>query len=78
VKTLRHEVLDWTPVLGCSHLSHVLASYVSHHSAERPHRGIDLGVPEKQSHADAVDVAPEIRRRDLPGGLVNEYCPVAA
>jgi putative transposase len=78
VKTLRHEVLDWTLILGRRHLDRVLKSYVSHYNAERPHRRIDLRVPERQSHADPVDVVPEIKRRDLLGGLIHEYYPVAA
>jgi putative transposase len=78
VKTLRHEVLDWTLILGRRHLDRVLASYARHYNAERPHRGIDLRAPEKQSHVDPVEIVPEIKRRDLFGGLIHEYYPVAA
>jgi putative transposase len=78
VKTLRHELLDWTLIRGRRHLDHVLASYARHYNAERPHRGIGLRVPEKQSHVDPVESVPEIRRRDLLGGLIHEYYPVAA
>src|ERR1039458_7447567 len=56
----------------------VLASYARHYNAERPHRGIELRVLEKQSHVDPVEIAPEIKRRDLLGGLIHEYYPVAA
>jgi transposase InsO family protein len=78
VKTLRHEVLDWTLILGRRHLDHVLASYVRHYNAERPHRGIALRVPDKRSHVDPVAIVPQINRRDLLGGLIHEYYPVAA
>ena len=78
VKTLRHEVLEWTLILGCRHLDHVLASYARHYNAERPHRGIELRVPEKRSHVEPVEIVPEIRRRDLLGGLSHEYYRVAA
>jgi len=78
VKTLRHEALDWTLILGRRHLNYVLASYASHYNAERPHRGIDLRLPEKQIHVEPVEIVPEIRRRDLLGGLIHEYYPVAA
>lgn len=78
VKTLRHEALDWTLILGCRHLDRVLASYAVHYNAERPHRGIDLRVPERQGHVDPVGVVPRIKRRDLLGGLIHEYYPVAA
>src|SRR5664280_2004596 len=59
VKTLRHEVLDWTLILGRRHLDRVLARYVRHYNAERPHRGIDLRAPERQSHTDLVDSVPK-------------------
>jgi putative transposase len=78
VKTLRHEALDWTLILGRRHLDRVLASYVVHYNAERPHRGIALRVPDKQSQVDPVAIVPEIRRRDLLGGLIHEYYPLAA
>jgi putative transposase len=78
VKTLRHEALDWTLILGRRHLDHVLASYARHYNTERPHRGIALRVPDKQSPVDPVETVPEIKRRDLFGGLIHEYYPVAA
>src|SRR5664279_2731799 len=78
VKTLRHEVLDWTLILGRRHLDRVLARYVRHDNAERPHRGIELRVPEKQSHVEPVENVPKINRRHLLGGLIHEYLAVAA
>jgi putative transposase len=78
VKTLRHEVLDWTLILGRRHLDRVLASYACHYNAQRPHRGIKLRVPSSPSHIDPVAIVPEIRRRDLLGGLIHEYNAVAA
>jgi putative transposase len=78
VKTLRHGALDWTLILGRRHLDRVLASYARHYNAERPHRGIELRVPEKQNHVEPVAIVPQIKRRDLLGGLIHEYYPVAA
>jgi len=78
VKTLRHEVLDWTLILGRRHLDRVLASYARHYNAERPHRGIDLRAPEKHNHLEPVEIVPKIKRRELLGGLIHEYYPVAA
>jgi putative transposase len=78
VKTLRHEVLDWTLIFGRRHLDRVLANYVRHYNAERPHRGIELRVPDRQSHVDPVGVVPKIKRRDLLGGLIHEYYSAAA
>jgi hypothetical protein len=39
---------------------------------------LELRAPEKQSHVDPVEIVPEIKRRDLLGGLIHEHCPVAA
>jgi putative transposase len=63
-KTLLREVLDWTLILGGRHLDRVLANYVSHDNAERPHRGVDLRAPEKQSHVEPVEIVPKIKRRE--------------
>jgi hypothetical protein len=58
-------------------LSASFAQYVTHCNEQRPHRGIDLEVP-------AGGVAPfsilrrDIRRREVLGGLIHEYYPVAA
>lgn len=78
VKTLRHEVLDWTLILGRRHLDRVLARYARHYNAERPHRGIELRVPERRSHIEPVEIVPLVKRRDLLGGLIHEYHAVAA
>jgi putative transposase len=78
VKTLRHEVLDWTLILGCRHLDRILESYVRHYDVERPHRGIDLRAPEKHNHVEPMEIVPKIKRRELLGGLIHEYYSVAA
>jgi transposase InsO family protein len=77
VRTARAECLDWVLVLGQRHLKAVLREYFRHYNEQRPHRGIDLGVP-------AGRTAPErragfaVHRHDVLGGLIHEYRPVAA
>jgi len=78
VRTIRAEVLDWTLILGRRHLDRVFASHSSHYNTGRPHRGIELRVPSSSSHINVVKVMPEIRRRDLLGGLIHEFRAVAA
>jgi transposase InsO family protein len=78
VRTIRAELLDWTLILGRRHLDRVLASYACHYNCERPHRGIELRVPERLSRVDPVMVVPEVKRRDVLGGLIHEYHAVAA
>jgi hypothetical protein len=38
---------------------------------------LELRAPEKQSHVDPVEIVPEIKRRDLLGGLIHEYYSIA-
>jgi transposase InsO family protein len=77
VRTVRTECLDWTLVLGRRHLEAVLREYIRHYNEQRPHRGLDLGVP-------AGGAAPkgragfEVQRHDVLGGLIHEYRAVAA
>ena len=73
VKTLRHEILDWTLILGRRRLDRVLRTYADHYNAQRPHRGIELRVPERSSQVDPVSIVPKTERRDLLGGLIHEY-----
>jgi putative transposase len=78
VKTLRSEILDWTLIDGRRHLDRVLRTYACHYNAERPHRGLELAVPENPSPVAPVDEGPEIGRRDLIGGLIREYRALAS
>ncbi len=73
VKTVRLELLDWTLILSRRHLDQVLRTYVSHYNAERPHRGLELAVPDKPCTVAPIDEVPAIGCRDLFGGLIREY-----
>ncbi|MGH2650016.1 MAG: hypothetical protein ACRDHK_02240, partial [Actinomycetota bacterium] len=69
---------DWTLVLGRRHLERVLRSYVSHYNRARPHRGIGRAVPDGTSPPPCPVEPHDVRRRDVLGGLIHEYCGVAA
>jgi hypothetical protein len=43
-----------------------------------PHRGIDLGVPVPDSGMTSIPPSLNVDRRDVLGGLIHEYHPVAA
>ena len=73
IARLRAERLDWLLILGPRHLDRVLRIYVQHYNRRRPHRGLDLRVPESLGPVGAADGLPVIERRDLLGGLVHEY-----
>jgi transposase InsO family protein len=77
VRTVRTECLDWTLVLGRRHLEAVLREYVLHYNEQRPHRGLDLGVPAGRA-AREEPVSLAVRRHDVLGGLIHEYEPAAA
>ena len=78
VRTVRHEVLDLTLVLGRRHLDRLLAAYECHYNSQRPHRGLDLKVPECLHPVAPVDEVPQIERHDVLGGLIHEYHAVPA
>jgi len=80
VRTARAEVTDRMLLTGPRHLHAVLDGYAVHYHQHRPHRARNLRPPGADEVAPplVVDVAaPEIRRRRILGGLINEYKQVA-
>ncbi len=77
VRTIRGEVLDWTLVLGRRHLDRILRCYERHYNEQRPHRGLDLAVPDGRVQAP-TGLLDRIERTDILGGLIHEYHAVAA
>jgi len=81
IGTLRRECLDRMLVLGRRHLEVVIAEYLEHYNAHRPHRSLGQRCPRSVVHApaqQATDVdAHRIRRTDILGGLIHEYRMVA-
>jgi len=63
-------------ILGESHLRRVLQSYVEHHNAERPHRG--LGGAFVRPDPRAANRSGPIHRVDRLGGLLRFYHRAAA
>ena len=78
VQTVRVECLDWTLVLGRRHLLWLLRAYVRHYNQQRPHRSLELRVPQPGEKRSTDGSAHLVRRRDVLGGLVHEYHAVAA
>jgi putative transposase len=72
VLTARTEVTDRMLILGERHLRVVMAEYAAHYNGRRPHRGRDLRPP-RPDHPVADLSQARIRRRPVPGGLLNEY-----
>jgi putative transposase len=80
IGTIRRECLDRMLILGCRHLEAVLAQYVEHYNAHRPHRSLSQRPPARSeatpSTISDVDAA-RLRRTDRLGGLIHEYRMVA-
>jgi len=77
VRTVRHEVLDLTLVVGERHLDRILRRYAPHYNTQRPHRGLDLRTPDGACERPITRGVPRVRRIDVLGGLIHEYEPVA-
>jgi hypothetical protein len=76
VRTARAELTDRMLITGPRHLHTILDQYAEHYNQHRPHRGRNLRPPSADEIAPPIgaDVAaPEIRRRRVLGGLINEY-----
>jgi putative transposase len=74
VRTVRAECLDWMLIFGRRHLERVLQEYGDHYNLGRPHRGLDLGVPDPGGRERVAFTSTEqVRRQDVLGGLIHEY-----
>jgi putative transposase len=76
VRTVRAECTDRLLIAGLRHLRVVLEEYVAHYNRHRPHRARNLRPPDAGGTAAAVVTdlaAARIRRRNILGGLINEY-----
>ena len=62
---------------SCRSFDRILRIYVQHYNRRRPHRGLELQVPESLAPVEEADGVPDIERRDLLGGLVHEYMRAA-
>jgi putative transposase len=73
IRTARTECLDWSLIRSERHLERVLAEFVQHYNAARPHRGIDLEVPVPYLSKKQFDGSARGLRVDQLGGLLHEY-----
>ena len=75
VRTVRSECLDWTLIWNRRHAQQVLSIYVEHYNTARPHRGLELDIPNPPTPVG--DPSGPIRRIDRLGGLLHEYLRAA-
>ncbi len=74
--TARTEVTDRMLIFGERHLRSVLAEYQARYNGRRSHGSRQLRPP-RPDHLAADLTQERIRRRAVPGGLINEYEPAA-
>jgi len=74
VRTVRAECLDWILIRSRRHLHRVPTAYLRHYNTARPHRGLNLAVPQPTlAPAVAPGPAQRVERIDVLGGLIHEY-----
>ena len=76
VRTARTEVTDRMLIIGPRHLHAVPDQYAAHYNEHRPHRARNLcppGAVEITPDLIADLATPQIPRRRVLGGLINEY-----
>jgi transposase InsO family protein len=71
VGTLRRECLDHLLILGERHLRKVLAEFGRHYNDHRPHQSLQQEPPRQTGRA--VKITARIERKQVLGGLINEY-----
>jgi transposase InsO family protein len=76
VLTVRTELTDRMLIFGERHLRRVLAEYAAHYNRRRPHRALQLRPPRPELPVPEP-VHRTVRRRQVLGGLINEYEPAA-
>jgi transposase InsO family protein len=77
VGTVRRELLDRMLIFGRRHLQSVMAEYVDHYNAHRPHRSLGQASPLGPAPPPAAVAGGRVERRDRLGGLIGEYSQAA-
>ena len=71
IGSTRRECLDWILIINRRHLERVLAEWLEHYNAARPHRALGLRTPIARS--DPVEMGGPVVCRARLGGLLREY-----
>jgi hypothetical protein len=72
VRTARSKCTDRMLIVGERHLRVVLTEYAAHYNRHRPYRSSGLRAPAAGAHLIRLPVG-RIERRQVLGGLINEY-----
>jgi putative transposase len=77
ISSTRRECLDQMLITSERHLRLVLAEYIDHFNAHRPHRALQQAPPAGRTHPPSGVTGMGVLRRDRLGGLIHEYAQVA-
>ena len=75
IRSLRQECLDRIIILSEAHLLWVLSEYIRYYNQRRPHQSLQHLPPETP---DTYPSEGSILVRPVLGGLINDYCRLAA
>ena len=75
IRSLRQECLDRIIILNEAHLPWVLTEYVRYYNERRPHQSLQHLPPQA---LDAYPSEGTTTARPVLGGLINDYCRLAA
>ncbi len=73
VRTVRTECLDWLLIRNRRHLATVPAIFAQHDNQARPHRGINLEMPNGPATPSEPGGLDNVERIDRLGGLIHQY-----
>jgi len=73
VSTIRRECLDRMLIFSERQLVHVLTEYEDHYNTHRPHRALGQRPPIELDTNRLHATADVIHRKQVLGGLINEY-----
>ena len=73
VSTIRRECLDRILIFNERQLVHVLTEYERHYNTHRPHRALDQHSPIASDVERLPRTGGAVQRRQVLGGLINEY-----
>ncbi|MBO3747512.1 integrase core domain-containing protein [Streptosporangiaceae bacterium NEAU-GS5] len=74
--TVRRECTDRMLIFSERQLRKVLSEYIQHYNSHRPHRSLGQRPPDPRPEVLDLEYT-QVTRREVLGGVINEYAQVA-